>query len=42
MTDIKSGKVRGLLETGLVTAEGVEGCPYIPAGLTAEMNEDRS
>ena len=32
--------IRGLLENGLVTADGTEGFPYIPAGLTAEMNAD--
>lgn len=37
---LSGAEVRGLLETGLVTAEGAEGFPYIPAGLTAEMNED--
>lgn len=37
---LSGADVRGLLETGLVTAEGEEGYPYIPAGLTAEMNED--
>lgn len=37
---LSGAEVRGLLETGLVAAEGAEGFPYIPSGLTAEMNED--
>lgn len=37
---LPGAEIRALLETGFVTAEGVEGFPYIPAGLTATMNAD--
>lgn len=39
---LSGADVRGLLESGLVTAGAEEGYPYIPAGLTAEMNEDKT
>ncbi len=37
---LSGADITGLLETGLVTDGGTEGFPYIPAGLTAEMNKD--
>lgn len=37
---LSGADITGLLETGLVTDGGTEGFPYIPAGLTVEMNKD--
>lgn len=37
---LSGADIRGLLETGFVADEDVEGFPYVPSGLTAAMNAD--